>query len=274
MYQRYKERFGTAGLMIGAIALILALGGTALAASGALTGKQKKEVTKIAKKYAGKNGATGATGPAGAAGKDGANGTNGSNGTNGVSATTETFAGINGSCQNGGVIVKSATAPVNVCNGKNGTNGTNGTFSTEPLPQGETLTGVWGAFANTTGKYTVPISYPIKVNPAPAKAVFVDFSDEFAVTWNPADGSSVVLIEEDAAAIDALCPGDAGNPTAEPGVLCIYTANEATELFSVFTGVSGTPKNYSSSDPSSGAIFTDPLAAGSLGTGTWAVTAE
>ncbi|MCW2987260.1 MAG: hypothetical protein JWM24_198, partial [Solirubrobacterales bacterium] len=51
--RRLREPFGKAGLTVGVIALVMALVGGAYAA-GALTGKQKKEVEKIAKKFAGK----------------------------------------------------------------------------------------------------------------------------------------------------------------------------------------------------------------------------
>jgi hypothetical protein len=81
-----REPFGTAGLIVAMVALVAALGGTALAAKGALTGKQKKEVTAIAKKFAGQPGPAGpagAQGPAGANGKDGANGSNGAPGEKG-----------------------------------------------------------------------------------------------------------------------------------------------------------------------------------------------
>src|SRR6185295_17935744 len=43
LYHRFKDRFGTAGVVLGVIAMILAVGGSAIAASG-LNGKQKKEV--------------------------------------------------------------------------------------------------------------------------------------------------------------------------------------------------------------------------------------
>ena len=83
LYQRFQDRFGTAGVVLGVIALILALSGTALAAKGALTSKQKKEVEKIAKKYAGKPGAPGATGPQGAPGPKGDTGPKGGTGAEG-----------------------------------------------------------------------------------------------------------------------------------------------------------------------------------------------
>src|SRR5690349_24138099 len=81
-----REPFGTAGLIVACVALIAALGGTALAAAK-LNSTQKKEVEKIAKKYAGKPGAPGAQGSAGPAGNDGSNGTNRTNGTDGEDGT-------------------------------------------------------------------------------------------------------------------------------------------------------------------------------------------
>src|SRR6476659_7771345 len=92
LYHRFKDRFGTAGVVLGVIAIVLAIGGSALAASG-LTGKQKKEVKAIAKSFqgtgpAGPQGAPGPQGLPGAKGDNGAAGTNGTNGTNGTSITT------------------------------------------------------------------------------------------------------------------------------------------------------------------------------------------
>jgi hypothetical protein len=59
-----REPFGKAGTVIGIVALVFAMVGGAFAA-GTLTAKQKKEVEKIAKKYAGKSGAAGELGPVG-----------------------------------------------------------------------------------------------------------------------------------------------------------------------------------------------------------------
>ena len=58
MLTQLRSQFGTAGLVVAIVALIAALAGGAYAASGGLTGKQKKEVTKIAKQNAGKPGGT------------------------------------------------------------------------------------------------------------------------------------------------------------------------------------------------------------------------
>jgi hypothetical protein len=126
-----REPFGKAGLTVAILALVMALVGGAYAAGG-LTKSQEKQVTKIAKKYAGKPGAAGATGPAGTPGTNGANGSPGKNGTN----------------------------------GKNGEEGSPWTAG-GTLPKGSTETGTW----SISGLYkegeiaTFPISFPI---PLPA----------------------------------------------------------------------------------------------------------
>jgi Collagen triple helix repeat (20 copies) len=126
-----KEPFGKAGLTVAILALVLAMVGGAYAAS-ALTGKQKKEVEKIAKKYAGKpgapgaNGVNGSNGAPGAKGEAGAPGANGTNGTNGQSvAVTSEAPGVN--CIEGGNKLVSVSGTSYVCNGEEGANGTNGT---------------------------------------------------------------------------------------------------------------------------------------------------
>lgn len=87
------KRLGTAGFALAIAALVLALTGAAIAAAG-LTAKQKKEVTKIAKKYAGKQGPIGPQGnpgATGAKGDQGATGTAGAKGATGFSGFTETL---------------------------------------------------------------------------------------------------------------------------------------------------------------------------------------
>jgi hypothetical protein len=83
MFHRLHERIGTAGLVVAVIALVAALGGTALAGGGVLTGKQKKEVARIAKRFAGQPGPQGAAGPVGPAGPGGARGAKGDPGEKG-----------------------------------------------------------------------------------------------------------------------------------------------------------------------------------------------
>ena len=134
-----REPFGKAGLIVAICALVLALTGAAFAA-GALTGKQKKEVEKIAKKFAGKpgpagpagaNGAPGPQGPAGPAGAAGKEGPQGKEGKQGLEGSPWTAGGT--------------------------------------LPSGETETGAWAfivgpeqpTFHVPIGKS--PISFPIPV---------------------------------------------------------------------------------------------------------------
>jgi hypothetical protein len=184
-----REPFGTAGLIVACIALILALTGAAFAA-GALTGKQKKEVEKIAKKFAGKpgtpgaQGATGPQGPAGANGKDGTNGKDGANGKDGTNGTNGT-PGANGEtpeahpftvaeeeagtppgepCHKaGGVLYETESEENIVCNGTEGSPWTVG----GTLPPGQQEKGTW-AFSvsggDDLGHALAPISFPIPLS--------------------------------------------------------------------------------------------------------------
>ncbi len=99
-----REPFGTAGLIIACVALVAALGGTAFAAAK-LNSTQKKEVEKIAKKYAGKPGAPGAAGTAGTNGTNGKDGAPGAQGIQGVAGTD----GTNGSNASFEYLFNSAT---------------------------------------------------------------------------------------------------------------------------------------------------------------------
>jgi hypothetical protein len=195
MLRRIQQRLGTAGFVLSVVALFVALGGGAYAASGALTGKQKKEVTKIAqieaKKFAGKQGAPGSTGAQGPAGTAGANGKDGANGAAGV--------GIEG---------KQGAEGKQGEPGKAGKNGLTG--FTKTLPSGETETGVWGtAPASEPGAKDFPISFPIPLSEAPE-----------VVIVGPTKES------------EPGCPGRGGGtfsegyepttPEAEDGKLCIY----------------------------------------------------
>jgi len=224
MLHRFRDRFGTAGLVVAIVALVAALAGTALAASGALTGKQKKEVEKIAKKYAGKPGAPGATGPAGptgaagpkgdtgAKGDTGSQGNPGTPGAAGKSVTLATEAkGAN--CAEGGTKVEvegSAASKKYVCNGVNGTSG-----FTATLPPGETETGLWAGNAAEVPEFSeivVPISFNIPLE----------------------EGGEAVLLDSGETASEVGtggCTGTVAEPTAPPGKLCIYTQNEARTNF-------------------------------------------
>ena len=143
-----REPFGTAGLIVACLALVLALTGAAFAAAG-LNGKQKKEVKAIAKQFAGKPGAPGAQGPAGPAGPAGAKGDTGATGPEGKEGPK----GLQGS-----------QGP----KGEKGEAGEDGeTGFTATLPSGETETGTWSAElpASAGGiEVHVPISFLIPVS--------------------------------------------------------------------------------------------------------------
>ena len=223
MFRRVHEKLGTAGLIIAVVALIAALTGTALAAAG-LNSKQKKEVTKIAKKYAGKPGATGPAGPQGPAGPAGAKGDPGAAGAPGAKGAT----------------------------GATGPEGPPGPTETQ-LPFEETLTGVWAFSGQGIGRTEyVPISFPLRVTPAPA---------EFENSTN--------LVEENKST--AQCPGTVSDPKAAAGEFCLYVKE--------IKNANGFPNlgiNTKSADRSSGVIaqFLIQTDTGEgWGNGTWAVTA-
>lgn len=290
MLSPLRNRFGIPGV-ISVIALVFAMlggayaandnsGGDATASAKAKKAKKGPRGPKGPKGDTGPAGPAGSAGPAGPKGDAGAAGSNGSNGSNGTSATATTFAGSKGACSAGGVEVKSASGTSLVCNGTNGTNGTNGppgppgAFSTESLPSGETLTGVWeasgeiegGSPENPDGLESVAltaISFPIEVSPAPTGVLQAGVGGAFGFT----------LMDEEIGAdaeFATHCPGDAEEPKAEPGFLCIHMSDavEATFLF-----------ESEAYEPASSYGVTVPFAIyGHPGEhyvrGTWAVTAE
>ena len=181
-----REPFGTAGLIVACLALMLALGGAAVAANGALSGKQKKEVEKIAKKYAGKPGAAGSTGPAGPAGAKGDTGPKGDTGAAGAP----------------GVL------------GAQGPKGKEGSpwVADGTLPSGSTETGVWGSGTpEVAGRQYFPISFTIPLEEAP-EAVFVGPTEE-SKPGCPGRGGGP---------FPPTGPYHPTVPEAESGHLCVY----------------------------------------------------
>lgn len=135
MFSRIHGKLGTAGLVVSVVALVAALGGAAWAASdNHLSGGEKKEAVKIAKKYAGKRGATGPQGPAGANGKDGAPGLTGPRGLQGESGEAGACSKANPECL---------------------------------LPAGATETGDWSFYAKGNSGDFAQITFPMRVVPAP-----------------------------------------------------------------------------------------------------------
>jgi hypothetical protein len=193
------------------------------AGAGAIAAKSKSKVKagprgpRGAAGPAGPAGPQGPAGPAGTAGAKGengaagANGTDGTNGTNGTSATAESFTGKQHGCETGGVVVKSASPEASVCNGKNGQTG-----FTETLPVGKTEMGTW--VANKSVEPFVPISFNI-----PVKAILHRVWVKHGTT-------------------EEGCEGNAQEPVAEPGYLCLYEGELSENLVNVqFVGGSGGP---------------------------------
>jgi hypothetical protein len=279
---RLHERLGTAGFVVACIALIAALGGTAWAAAG-LTGKQKRQVKSIAKKFAGKdgkNGAPGAPGPVGPQGPAGANGTNGTDGTNGTNGKDGKSvelgnepAGLN--CEEGGTTVKveESSETKYVCNGKEGPPGKDGSpwVPENALPENATETGTW-AFGDTgTAGTNVAISFAI-----PLAADLPESNVHFIA---PNGEESYIEGFERKQKAQSTCTGSAANPTAPSGHLCIYTAfitgstiygtqlvmspSVAVEFETPFKGSAG---------KSGARLLFIPMESGRKGWGAWAVT--
>jgi hypothetical protein len=257
MLQRIHRRLGTAGMVVAMIALIATLGGTALAASGALTGKQKKEVEKIAKKYAGKPGATGATGAAGVNGSPGEKGANGAVGPAGPTGATGP-AGPTGA--------KGSAGPA----------GPTGTYGGIDLPAGVTETGYWSF--NTPGAKTIEDGSGNMVTVGSSKVwVSISFTDpvenegEFAVS---------VTGDPDFDEVCGTGPNGAGgtptSPEAPSKRLCIYIFS-LDESNATFDNVAGHPINIEESFRSlkqTGAVmqFSTTVEGPAKAAGTWAVT--
>jgi hypothetical protein len=240
MISRIHSKLGTAGLVVAIVALVAALSGAAIAAGG-LSKQQEKQVKKIAKKYAGKPGPAGAQGPNGAKGDPGVKGDKGDPGDQGLQ-------------------------------GIPGKDGEDGTFSTDPLPAGEMLTGVYGS---GSGIDLAVISFPITVTPAPTAIYTVNAGIKVGAeledgnwTFYPEHLSNIETQEQaeiaEAAYQDA-CPGTAAAPEATAGFLCIYPDRGSN--------VTPVKVNSEAADEFGIEIPLDASAAPGTG-GRWAVTAE
>jgi hypothetical protein len=241
MFSKLHERLGTAGLIIAVVALVAALTGTAFAAAG-LNSKQKKEVKKIAKQFAGKPGAAGAKGDTGPEGKQGPVGKEGPQGKEGPE-------------------------------GEEGPEGPAGPF-VQTVPSEKSLKGAWSAAQNGEFSPTLtPISFQFPVSPAPTMVIVRESGEVgFRVTPTGFTFPGDFLSSEEA--IEVFCPGTAAAPSAEPGFLCVYTTKEENlEVgfpLSALTSGWANPTAFGASVPASvEATFESGMARG-----TWAVTAE
>jgi Collagen triple helix repeat (20 copies) len=207
MISRIHNKLGTAGFVVAIVALVAALSGAAFAAGGGLNAKEKKEVKKIAKKFAGKNG------------KNGVNGTNGTNGAQGPKGD-KGDKGDKGEKGDRGEVGPAGEA--GMCS------------EAEPecsLASGATVAGVWAASGGEGDYAMAPISYPVRISPAP-KVVTTRDVGGFTIGIVAENGATSVLgvdeglatPEELQGAYEAACPGTAAAPEAAPGFTCIYTS--------------------------------------------------
>jgi hypothetical protein len=308
MYRRIHNQFGTAGMILSVVAIVLALAGGAIAASSGKPGPRGPR---------GKTGKTGPQGPAGIAGTNGTNGKDGANGTpgtNGVSVTSTALAENDPHCEKGGSEFVSANATTYACNGKKGNNGTNGksveigtatsggggecanggstvqvtgepatkkavcngangtngtTGFTETLPPGKTETGTWAiAQFNLPNHAFGPSTSASFPIPLEEASVEGPSGEEHAFYFNEAETEAI-----NAGAPSHGCAGDEGVPQAPPGVLCVYTEGESNENAELsFMVAHGEPGEYGTA----GAYMTTGTTAANAVLrvrGTWAVTA-
>ncbi len=266
MFASFRTRFGIPGI-ISVIALVFAMLGGAYAASGpgndlaSASGKQSKQ---------GKRGKPGKRGPAGPAGPQGlvgpqgpvgATGAPGGPGTDGISAKGSSFGPteepVGEPCEgSGGVEVTSSGSPAFVCNGKGGSPWTpDGT-----LPGGATETGSWFLETNAGGEGFSPLSLAV-----PLAA--------------PLDEAHTIAVKKEVTP-PAVCddgvepPPGPENPEADPGYLCIFTAEYTGSGLVVF-GVrpSSNGEVEIATSKNGGLVWAgDTGGPGVLGWGTWAVT--
>lgn len=289
MFSRIHNKLGTAGLVVAIVALVAALGGTAFAMTG-LNSKQKKEVTTIAKKFAGKPGPAGPAGPQGPAGAPGANGAKGATGSQGIqgiqgiqgepgptgptgpegplgpegpkgaSIVAETEAKGTEKCEGlGGSKFHAEGSVTNVfaCNGQTG--------FTEVLPKGKTETGAL-EIANTTITYKENGEGKLEIEEKKTGAVYLPFNIPLSaapegIIITGAVATPVII----GTGVSTECTGSFSAPTAPEGKVCVYVEN-STENQAVALKPFG--KRYKT-----GASFF-VLAPNAIFSATWAVTGK
>lgn len=261
MFSVIRRRFTYANVAV-TLALVFAMSGGAYAASRYVVTSTRQispKVLKALKGHAGANGAQGAAGPTGPAGATGPAGLAGQQGPAGQ-------AGKEG-------------PP-----GKNGENGKDGTTGfTETLPSGKTEKGDWNAAENVSAGAVLvvnSVSFNIPLATAPVVHYITSKGNE------PVDNGGT--IEE---VKSTSCLGNAAEPSATPGNLCVYGEAEENSSSSVEAGgivpaicalgthaglfSCVTPPGVRTADPDGFGIVAISKASGAVQVwGTWAVTAE
>lgn len=294
MKRRLKEPFGKAGLTVAVVAIVMALVGGAYAAGG-LTKSQEKQVTKIAKKYAGK---PGAPGPPGTNGTNGANGSPGVPGKNGESVTLAAA----GSCAEGGTKVTIGAESKEICNGAKGTNGTSVTNNPitanqtnahckeggtefkvgagtptyactgEPwtaggtLPTGQTLKGVWSLIGVAPKGFEEEGGSVEEATLVASVSFGIPLSATPTVNYIPVGGN-----------LPSGCSGTAANPHAASGNLCVFAQQEVNDATAaplpMICPVGSCTGFVTGAEPFGFGLATLAKVKGEVGNaGTWAVT--
>ena len=229
------EPFGKAGLTVAILALVLATTGAAFAAAG-LNSKQKKEVTKIAKKYAGKPGAIGPPGAAGPAGPAGKTGKEGPEGKEGSPWTA------------GGTLPKGATET--------------GSWGLHPAENEEPVVSI-----------SFPIRLSEPVDNAHVHVVFLSNAEACA---EGSELPPPACEEKQAEIKSEFCTGSAKQPKAAEGNFCLYVGENLLGNVKNFVGHIYRPYElFAGGTGTAGAVAVPKgAAAPAVAWGTWAVTGK
>ncbi|MGN6371909.1 MAG: hypothetical protein ACTHM1_02825 [Solirubrobacteraceae bacterium] len=240
MVSRIRKRV-TFAHVVATVALVFAMSGGALAANRYLITSTKQISPKVLHSLKGARGKQGPAGPSGPAGPAGPVGPAGLAGAKGATGAP------------------GAQGP----QGEPGPPGKDGTTGfTETLPSKKTETGAWAATSSGAGILLAPISFSIPLQ-AGLEATQVHFVDTVA------SGSHSI----------PQCPGNAQEPVAEPGNLCVYEQQSSfsapkVEIFPP-GGVPPFPafKGKEGAGTSGAVVFILSSEEGNYIWGSWAVTA-
>jgi hypothetical protein len=234
VFSRLRRHFGIPGV-VAVIALVFAMLGGAYAAK-----KQGFVITKLSQiKPSVRNQLKGSQGPKGDAGAKGDRGASGPEGPRGLPGAPGSPWAVGGG-----------------------------------LPSGETLVGSWSAENewataenNVQGFTRVPISFGLPLSSAPTVRLFLA---PIFITVSPAGTFAADPGPDAEEKFEAVCPGSADVPSAEPGNLCLYLdqSTKAGTGYSLQKLATATPQphTYGWSLP----LTLDPE---SVVEGSWAVTA-
>jgi hypothetical protein len=189
MFQAIRRHVNATSL-VAVIALVFAMSGGAYAAKRYLITSTKQISPSVLKKLKGANGKPGANGANGAVGATGPAGSQGSGGSQGATGP----AGAPG---------KEGPAGAPGAPGKEGPEGQPWTPN-NTLPTGATETGTWSAPAGAESDIA-SISFPIQLAGTLAS-----------------DHTHYITVAEAAGTLPEGCAGNAEEPVAEPGFLCVF----------------------------------------------------